>query len=265
VKHYSSGMYVRLAFAVAAHLEPEILLVDEVLAVGDAAFQKKCLGKMGEVSREGRTVLFVSHNMAAVKNMCPTAYLLDQGLLVLSGPAEQVINQYLQSTVAVSDASLPELIYREGDGRMRFTDVIIRDVAGNPINVISSGQDIVISIGYAAHEDEPLRNVSITIGFHSLLGQFLFLCENEMVGKHFGMIPPRGRINCHIPHVPLSSGTYGFNFHCSVNGIMADFVKQHVQFLVTEGDFFGTGKLPPTTHRGFLVNHSWSIEGKASL
>ncbi len=91
VKHFSSGMYVRLAFAVAAHLEPEILLVDEVLAVGDAAFQKKCLGKMGDVAKEGRTVLFVSHNMAAINRLCRDATWIDKGRLVMAGPAESVV------------------------------------------------------------------------------------------------------------------------------------------------------------------------------
>ena len=98
VKHYSSGMYVRLAFAVAAHLEPEILLVDEVLAVGDAAFQKKCLGKMGEVAKEGRTVLFVSHNMEAVLSLCGNCFVLNDGALVFQGPSEKALKFYLNSS-----------------------------------------------------------------------------------------------------------------------------------------------------------------------
>ena len=98
VKHYSSGMYVRLAFAVAAHLEPEILLVDEVLAVGDAAFQKKCLGKMGDVAKEGRTVLFVSHNMEAVLSLCPQTFVLNSGALVFQGDSEKALTFYLNSS-----------------------------------------------------------------------------------------------------------------------------------------------------------------------
>src|SRR5205085_472902 len=97
VKHYSSGMYLRLAFAVAAHLQPEILVVDEVLAVGDLTFQKKCLGKMSEVSRGGRTVLFVSHNMAAVQNLCQRGVVLSEGKLVYDGGAEEAIQRYLHS------------------------------------------------------------------------------------------------------------------------------------------------------------------------
>jgi lipopolysaccharide transport system ATP-binding protein len=109
VKRYSSGMYVRLAFAVAAHLEPEILLVDEVLAVGDAGFQKKCLGKIGEVAKRGRTVLFVSHNMAAVQRLCDVCIWLDQGRLKLHGPTEQVVREYLdQEAPSVCSATLPQ-------------------------------------------------------------------------------------------------------------------------------------------------------------
>src|SRR5256884_476759 len=104
VKHYSSGMYVRLAFAVAAHLEPEILLVDEVLAVGDAAFQKKCLGKMGDVAKEGRTVLFVSHNMAAVRSLCSRAFLLSDGRILSSGAANEVVSAY-ESAMARGDSN----------------------------------------------------------------------------------------------------------------------------------------------------------------
>src|SRR6266700_2499504 len=108
VKRYSSGMYVRLAFAVAAHLEPEILIVDEVLAVGDAEFQKKCLGKMHDVSKGGRTVIFVSHNMAAIENLCESAILLSQGRLVRRGPVSDVIHHYLTETIRVEEASLAE-------------------------------------------------------------------------------------------------------------------------------------------------------------
>jgi len=100
VKRYSSGMYVRLAFAVAAHLEPEILLVDEVLAVGDAAFQKKCLGKMGNVAQEGRTVLFISHNMQAINTLCGRAFLLDEGQIRLEGRTREVVEKYLESRIS---------------------------------------------------------------------------------------------------------------------------------------------------------------------
>src|SRR5438045_4882359 len=115
VKYYSSGMYVRLAFAVAAHLEPEILIVDEVLAVGDAAFQKKCLGKMGDVAREGRTVVFVSHNMGAISNLCQRAMLLDGGRIVDSGPVESVVASYVMLATAAVGGGYSDLRQRQRD------------------------------------------------------------------------------------------------------------------------------------------------------
>src|SRR6266705_778715 len=123
VKHYSSGMYLRLAFAVAAHLEPEILLVDEVLAVGDVAFQRKCIGKMGDVARQGRTILFVSHNMAAVESLCSTAYLLENGRLVESGMTKTVVDAYFSSIPALSNTPLVLRPDGEGNVSFRFTDI----------------------------------------------------------------------------------------------------------------------------------------------
>ncbi len=120
VKHYSSGMYLRLAFAVAAHLEPEILLVDEVLAVGDAAFQRKCTGKMGDVARQGRTVLFVSHNMAALRQLCTSAILLTSGSVAEQGDADSIIRKYLAITMSTDSVDLRKVTDREGRGEMRF-------------------------------------------------------------------------------------------------------------------------------------------------
>src|SRR5205085_10393915 len=133
VKRYSSGMYVRLAFAVAAHLEPEILLVDEVLAVGDAQFQNKCLGKMQDVVTQGRTILFVSHNMAAVQCLCSRAILLEHGTCVLNGGVQETIELYLKSSQgAQSSWALADHPARSGSGRARFTQLRFEDDFGRP-------------------------------------------------------------------------------------------------------------------------------------
>jgi lipopolysaccharide transport system ATP-binding protein len=149
VKRYSSGMYVRLAFAVAAHLEPEILIVDEVLAVGDAAFQKKCLGKMGDVAREGRTILFVSHNMQAIKNLCSYGILLDQGKITYSGPAVNTVDHYLQNStfnvpadnISSFISSLPE------DHVFKYKDLSITQ-DGIPIQIVDNSKPLQITINY---------------------------------------------------------------------------------------------------------------------
>ncbi len=148
VKRYSSGMYVRLAFAVAAHLESEILIIDEVLAVGDAEFQKKCLGKMGEVSKgEGRTVLFVSHNMAAVSQLCNKAVLLKNGLVTMNGPTSKIVDEYLKSDLLLDAfVNLDETgVKRLGNGKVIFREVYLRKAdADHSARLFSIGDDIAI-------------------------------------------------------------------------------------------------------------------------
>ncbi len=149
VKRYSSGMYVRLGFAVAAHLEPDILIVDEVLAVGDAEFQKKCLQKMGDVAQGGRTVLFVSHNMQAVTRLCPRCILLHEGQIKLDGPSAQVANTYLNSGVSTSAArEWPEISTAPGDGVARFRAVRVRSSKGEVGEVIDIQESVRIELEY---------------------------------------------------------------------------------------------------------------------
>src|SRR5262245_39705163 len=170
VKRYSSGMYVRLAFGVAAHLEPEILLVDEVLAVGDATFQKKCLGKMGNVVKEGRTVLFVSHNMAAVSSLCTRSLLIEQGRLVWSGSPQSTIERYLASSPADASRPLSERKDRRGEGKVRLTRIAIMNDRHQDIESVTAGQDVTFAINYDIPANETLRNVVVQIKFASLLG-----------------------------------------------------------------------------------------------
>jgi lipopolysaccharide transport system ATP-binding protein len=148
VKHYSSGMYVRLAFAVAAHLEPEILLVDEVLAVGDIAFQKKCMGKMGDVSRAGRTVILVSHNMAAINALCSRCVILNAGGVEFDGPTDQATSRYYAESMNMGGGSDLSDRRREGSGKARFTSVFVRplDAAGRALEVALPGCDLSITV-----------------------------------------------------------------------------------------------------------------------
>jgi len=148
VKRYSSGMYVRLAFAVASQLEPDIMLVDEVLAVGDIGFQRKCLGRMQSVAREGRTVLFVSHNMAAIQSLCSRAILLDGGRLVFDGSADGAVAAYIKSVQGLIDTqSLAEREDREGGRKFRFLSLEFLDAATNtPVNVAVSGQSLLVRV-----------------------------------------------------------------------------------------------------------------------
>jgi lipopolysaccharide transport system ATP-binding protein len=258
VKHYSSGMYVRLAFAVAAHLEQEILLVDEVLAVGDAAFQEKCLGKLSEVSRCGRTVLLVSHNLASVTALCGRAVLLEAGRIETEGAPQTVVTRYLSGRRRLSAIPLKERTDRQGDGRLRITGAFLWSGVDRATQVAASGEDLIFEIEYVGCDETPIHNVVMTIALYGPDGRFLFLCGNEMAGTRFERLPHRGRLVCRIPRLPLSPGVYDFNLHCTVNGILADWVQQAGRLTVAHGDFFGTGRLPPASHGGFLVPHEWT-------
>jgi lipopolysaccharide transport system ATP-binding protein len=259
VKHYSSGMYVRLAFAVAAHLEPEILLVDEVLAVGDTAFQRKCLGKMGDAAREGRTILFVSHNMAAIEGLCSAAYLFEHGQLVRSGATRNVIDAYLSALPASTALPLSQRTDRQGDGRLRFTDIELLLNNNTPVEVLQSGRDVEFSVGYSS-VDPGLKNAQMSVDIFAASGQCMLILNSEMAGVDFESIPSTGRFSCRVERFPLAPGQYYVTLFCTVNGIIADWVQQAMLLTVEAGDFFGTGRLPPSSHGGFLIPQDWRVE-----
>jgi lipopolysaccharide transport system ATP-binding protein len=263
VKRYSSGMYVRLAFGVAAHLEPDILLVDEVLAVGDAAFQKKCLGKMGTVVQEGRTVLFVSHNMAAITALCSRALLIEGGRLEESGAPPSVIEEYLSRTRVHIGMPVSEREDRKGDGRLRFTNVSVLNNRMEVVDTVTSGQDISIALDYDIRDCEALHNAVVQIKFSGILGQPLFACLSRASHDGVLVLVPGARIQCTIPRLPLLPGIYTYSIWCTVSDTLEDLVLEAGKLSVVEGDYFGTGKLPPHQVGDFLVAHTWSVERKA--
>jgi lipopolysaccharide transport system ATP-binding protein len=259
VKRYSSGMYVRLAFGVAAHLEPEILLVDEVLAVGDAAFQQKCLGKMGSVVSEGRTVLFVSHNMAAIASLCTRGVLLDSGRVGLSGSPRTVIDAYLSKARGDAGVPLPERQDRRGDGRIRFTRVSVFNERLEPVETVCSGQNVSIGLDYDSRGPETLQNAVVQIKFFGALGQPLFACLSGASSRTPLTLAPGGRLVCRIPRLPLVPGIYTFTIWCTVGDVLEDYVSEAGSLSVAEGDYYGTGKLPKIALGDFLVSHDWSV------
>jgi lipopolysaccharide transport system ATP-binding protein len=209
VKHYSSGMYLRLAFAVAAHLDPEILLVDEVLAVGDAGFQKKCLGKMGSVTQEGRTVLLVSHNMGAIAQLCARTVHLEQGRLQCIGPSTEVVSAYLSSSVGTdvksswfTDSSKPN------HAEVRFSSARLLSVDEQPLSVVRFDSAFFVEIAYAIAA--PIRDLSVSYKVHDTQGNLVFEAMDTDMPEWKGRVrkPGQYRSICEVIPSFLKPGRY---------------------------------------------------------
>lgn len=259
VKHYSSGMYLRLAFSVAAHLEPEILVVDEVLAVGDAAFQAKCMGKMSDVSQHGRTVLLVSHNMGAITKLCTRCLLLQKGRLVEAGDARAVVGRYLEAEDTGGAARDLTTLDRRGKGDVRFTGMAFEDDTGREVDVATSGEGLTVRLQYEATNGKELFNSRVSFTVYDGMEQYLFVCSTEQLVAGRVDLPPAGTIACHIPRLPLTSGSYFLSPFMEVNHEVQDWIQQGVRFDVVDGDFHPGLRQYPVGHagRGVLVPHEW--------
>jgi lipopolysaccharide transport system ATP-binding protein len=263
-KRFSSGMYMRLAFAVAAHLETEVLLVDEVLAVGDIEFQKKCLWKMGEVAKKGRTVLFVSHNMVAVQNLCARGLILDNGKLSFMGSIDDSIRRYVSNMHLVANTNLLERSDRSGSQWLKFSKVIIYDSQGNEVQQAMCGQDIVIRFYYHSEIEKNFNLVLVAFNVRNNQGYLLTNLNSIDSGQTNFQIYHDGYFECHWPKLNLRSGIYECTIFCSVNGEIVDWIRSAFLIHVEDGDFYGTGKLIERQQGDFLVNHNWSY-GKVPL
>ncbi|MGD8562730.1 MAG: ABC transporter ATP-binding protein [Desulfarculaceae bacterium] len=258
VKYYSSGMYVRLAFSVAAHLEPEILLVDEVLAVGDLAFQKKCLGKMGSVAGEGRTVLLVSHNMEAILGLCPRTIWLDHGLVAADGASKEVVNRYTQASLALSSHDNFAEKQRMGDGLVEFTGIALRDSQGRTVDFATCGEPVEFVIDYRTNGQE-LKNVSSWLWIRDQMGMRIMCLWTKLTNQDFERLPPQGQLVCRVPRLSLAPGSYRLDLAALTPGHRTDKVLRAGLLEVAPGDFYGTGR--PITNVGLaLSDYSWGLE-----
>jgi lipopolysaccharide transport system ATP-binding protein len=259
VKRYSSGMQLRLAFSVAAHLEPEILIIDEVLSVGDLAFQRKCLGRMEEVAEEGRTVLFVSHNLSAVQSLCNRAILLAQGKVVSEGTAEAVIGDYVRQVQATAGVPLADRSDREGDGRLQFTSVRFES-GDRTVESPVTGEDFEVVVGYETADGKPMRNVNFAFPVLTQLDEVMIYLHSETAGVLFEELPAVGEVRCRVPRCPLPAGQYKMTLWSDVSGQPLDWIQGATEMTVNQGDFFGTGREPPTSHRSVLIDQNWSVD-----
>ena len=268
VKHYSSGMYVRLAFAVAAHLEPEVLLVDEVLAVGDASFQKKCLGRMEDVASEGRTILFVSHNMSAVANLCTHGILLNEGAVDYSGPIDTVVENYLSRVQWQAAADLADASDRKGSGKVRFTAAWFENEAGERVSTIQSGDRVTMVCEYECSGPEALP---VRIGglFADSLGHRLFTLSTAYAGFPTVAEPGGGRWAVSF-ELPLMPDHYQIALQCSEDksphAEVYDEAPAGLSVEVIAGDFFGSGNFPKSKRKygSYLVRQAWSASGNGA-
>jgi lipopolysaccharide transport system ATP-binding protein len=258
VKRYSSGMYVRLAFAVAAHLEPEILVVDEVLAVGDASFQRKCLGKMEDVARGGRTVLFVSHNMAAIENLCQRGVVLDQGRVEFIGSQTEAIAGYLKKLGEKSDSL--RTLQRGGSGQVKIVDIEFRNSQGQLLEAVQSGQDMEVYLHYETGPNYLGGQAHVGIMVNTQLGIKVFSQSTRINNINFSSLPPSGNFVCRISKLPLPAAVYRLGFAVKVDETYADFIEEAVELTVIEGDFFGSGQAPSIGLGVCLVDGKWSLE-----
>lgn len=258
VKRYSSGMYVRLAFGVAAHLEPEILIVDEVLAVGDAEFQKKCIGKMQDVSKqEGRTVLFVSHNMAAVKALCTQALVLKNGKVDFAkGNTETAIQHYLKLEDELMAIPLSERKDRQGAGKVRITSMEFRNSSNQPVPQFISGEKSEIRVYFESQLSNSGHNNMIGILVERNDGFTVLDLSNVYTGHAIHYNQERGYISCFIDKLPLSGGSYYIHLILWHNDQVQDWIQNAGNLLVEEGDYYGTGQ----TTTGIKVEHYWDLK-----
>lgn len=242
VKYYSSGMYVRLAFSVAAHMEPDILLVDEVLAVGDAEFQEKCLGKMEDVAtNSGRTILFVSHNMVAMETLCSRSILLENGCVKMIGPTKDVIDFYLHRQGELSKLSVDERKDRKGSGNVRFTKC---ELAKHSIN----DRSLNFNLAYLNKTGNTYNDVKISMGIRGSAGEPLANITNNVLDQVIDIKSGVGEISLEIQDFNLETGEYTFDLFMATdrtNSEILDYVTEAVVLNIDNNDFYSTKKLPP--------------------
>ena len=263
VKRYSSGMYVRLAFSIAAHLDPEVLLLDEVLAVGDSAFQQKCLHRIDSLTQSGRTVLFVSHAPAAVAQLCHRVIVVRSGGIVFDGDVDEGINEYLGSPQIDGGASAlqQETQFREGTGELRVTAV---RVLGAEEQIVPN-QPVTFEVDIAAEHETSGRDVVLNVGIGNI-------AASQPIVLSTAFAPPEGlpdftpdatrMLICQVDELPLRPARYVVSVSIVRDGVVLDSCRHQAEFTLHPGDFYGSGVIPGETHTSpvLLRQHWHSLE-----
>jgi lipopolysaccharide transport system ATP-binding protein len=261
VKRYSSGMQLRLAFSVAAHLEPEILIIDEVLSVGDLAFQQKCLGRMEAASREGRTVVFISHSLPSVINLCDRAIMLSEGRVAAAGKVGEVVDAYVGDVTSDLERGIRDR-RRHGNGKIRLVDFHL-EKDGQLLDSPITGEDFEMVLSFEKHTHESLRGTRVNLTLFTLSDQTPLLdLDTAATGTTFSEIPGQGEIRCRLQRCPLPAGQYYIDVRIDAGGERLDALNHIAELTVAEGDFHrrGGAYVPMMDYRTVLVDHSWSLE-----
>jgi lipopolysaccharide transport system ATP-binding protein len=262
VKHYSSGMFVRLAFAVAAHLRSEILIVDEVLAVGDQEFQRKCLGRMREVATDGRTVLLVSHNMAAVTSLCTRAVVLRSGRLAFAGDVGGAVAEYGNRDATPLVGDLRNRLDRRGSGEIRCSSLAVRNRHGELTHSVRPGDPFEIVVEYDAKT--ALRDLGFSVDVELLDGTRITTLYSAFRNETFSVAEGHGAFSCQIAGLPLRPDTYSLNIFIGAHPAVYDFVERAITFNIEPMDIFGTGRLPELAHGPLIADFRWTVAQPAT-
>ncbi len=261
VKRYSSGMYVRLAFAVAAHLEPEILVVDEVLAVGDATFQRKCLGQMSAAARSGRTVLVVSHNMAAIQSLCDTVVVLEKGEVVHIGGTQSGIARYMSDAQSSegADIDLSEHAARRQGCQPLLRRVRFLNAEGKPMLRFQAGETIQIEL--TVHPSRTLMQPQFGIGVDDSTGLRICSWCTYLSKSELPKLTRSVKVICRVDKVPLVPGKYVLSLSVGTpHELLLDALDHAVSLEIERADFFGNGKIHDSGLGRCLVASEWSVD-----
>jgi len=260
VKHYSSGMYMRLAFSVAAHLDPDILLMDEVLAVGDLAFQQKCLQRVENLASEGRTIVFVSHSMGDIARFCNYLIWLDQGKIRYAGDVMKGIALYQEELAPKQSVDLIERADRTGTGLARLTKFELCNENMESVLSVGTGDDVFLVFEYEfmKHKDRKIEDVFISVVFENEKRQRLFGLPSEILDVDLTNIEERGKMCCNIRRIPLVPGIYFITAALLINRQLVDKVVDVARITVVEGNYYGTNKLPLRSFGEVCVDFSWT-------
>jgi lipopolysaccharide transport system ATP-binding protein len=246
VKRYSSGMQLRLAFSVAAHLEPEILIIDEVLSVGDLAFQQKCLGRMEAASKEGRTVVFISHSLPSVVNLCDRAIMLSDGRVAAAGKVGEVVDAYVGDVTSDLERGIRDR-RRQGNGKIRLVDFHL-EKEGQLLDSPMTGEDFDMVLSFEKHTQESLRGTRVNLTVFTLSDQTPLLdLDTAQTGDSFSAMPSQGQIRCRLNRCPLPAGQYYIDVRIDGVGERLDAINHVSELTVSEGDFHHTWSLEATT------------------